>query len=42
MSDIVCRICALPQQVLVGAPIGTNRSLFYLLFALLSGRFLPA
>ena len=42
MSDIVYRICDLLQHILIGVPVGTNQSLFYLLFALLSGRFLPA
>ena len=42
MSDIVYRICDALQHVLTGVPVGTNQSLFYLLFALLSGRFLPA
>ena len=42
MSEIVYRIVTLLQQVLAGVPLGTNLGLLHLLFALLSGRFLPA
>jgi hypothetical protein len=42
MSTIVYRITYLLTQVLKEVPIGTNLGLFHLLFALLSGRFLPA
>lgn len=42
MSAIVYRICALLQHMLVGVPVGTNLGLLHLLFALVSGRFLPA
>jgi hypothetical protein len=42
MSKTVYRICALLCQVLDSVPVGTNLGLFQLLFALLSGRFLPS
>jgi len=42
MSKTVYRICALLCQVLQSVPVGTNLGLFQLLFALLSGRFLPS
>lgn len=42
MSTIVYRITCLLAQVLEEVPLGTNLGLFHLLFALLSGRFLPA
>jgi hypothetical protein len=42
MSTIVYRICVLLQQSLVSVPLGTNLGLAYLLFALLSGRFMAA
>ena len=42
MSEIVYRIVTLLQQVLAGVPLGTNLGLLHLLFALVSGRFLPA
>jgi hypothetical protein len=40
MSEIVYRICLLLDQVLSSVPVGTNLGLFWLLFALMSGRFL--
>ena len=40
MSEIVYRIGWLLEQVLASVPLGTNLSLFWLLLALLSGRFL--
>jgi hypothetical protein len=42
MSEIVYRITTLLEHLLVSVPLGTNLGLFYLLFALLSGRFLAA
>lgn len=42
MSAIVYRICTLLEKILTGVPIGTNRGLLQLLFALVAGRFLPA
>ena len=42
MSPLVYRIAALLTQLLAGVPVGTNLGLFHLLFALLSGRFLPS
>jgi hypothetical protein len=42
MSTIVYRITCLLAQVLADVPLGTNLGIFHLLFALLSGRFLPA
>jgi hypothetical protein len=42
MSELVYRICTLLEYVVAGVPRGTNWGLFHLLFALLSGRFLPA
>ena len=41
MSTIVYRITGLLTQVLEEVPLGTNLGLLHLLFALLSGRFLP-
>jgi hypothetical protein len=42
MSEIVYQISSTLCQILSGVPIGTNLGLFYLLWALLSGRFLPS
>ena len=42
MSEIVYQICVLLDQVLCSVPIGTNLGLFWLLFALMSGRFLAS
>jgi hypothetical protein len=42
MSEIVYRIVTLLQQVVACVPLGTNLGLLHLLFALVSGRFLPA
>ncbi len=42
MSPRVYRICVLLSQVLSRVPMGTNLGLLHPLFALLSGRFLPA
>ena len=42
MSSLVYRIIPLFTQVLQGVPIGTNLGLFHLMFALLSGRFVPS
>ena len=42
MSSLVYRIIPLFTQVLAGVPVGTNLGLFHLMFALLSGRFLPS
>ena len=42
MSSLVYRIMPLFTQVLQGVPVGTNLGLFHLMFALLSGRFLPS
>ena len=42
MSEIVYRIVTLLQQVVACVPVGTNLGLVHLLFALVSGRFLPA
>jgi hypothetical protein len=42
MSAIVYRIYALLQQMLHHVPLGTNLGLLHLLFAMVSGRFLPA
>jgi hypothetical protein len=42
MSEIVYRITALLGRILAPVPVGTNLGLFYLLFALLAGHFLPA
>ena len=42
MSTLVYRIHALLAQVLARVPLGTNLGLLHLLFALLSGRFLPS
>src|SRR5438105_2979908 len=40
MSAIVYRIGLLLEQMLVKVPVGTNLALYYLLWSLLSGRFL--
>ena len=40
MSTIVYRISVLLGAILVDVPVGTNLGLFWLLWALLSGRFL--
>jgi len=42
MSQIVYRICVLLGYVLISVPLGTNLGLFYLLFAILSGRLLAS
>jgi hypothetical protein len=42
MSSIVYRIFTLLAPLLRGVPVGTNLGLFWLLFALLSGRFLES
>jgi hypothetical protein len=42
MSEIVYRITTLLCQILAGVPVGTNQGLLHLLFALVSGRFLPS
>ena len=42
MSEIVYRIVTLLQQIVAGVPLGTNLGLLHLVFALMSGRFLPA
>jgi len=40
MSTIVYRISVLLGAILIDVPVGTNLGLFWLLWALLSGRFL--
>jgi hypothetical protein len=40
MSTIVDRISVLLEAIVVDVPVGTNLGLFWLLWALLSGRFL--
>jgi hypothetical protein len=42
MSQLVYRITTLLGQILKPVPLGTNLGLFQLLFALVSGRFLPS
>jgi hypothetical protein len=42
MSTIVYRISVLLRTILAEVPVGTNLGLFWLLWALLSGRFLPS
>lgn len=42
MSEIVYRITPMLGRILAPVPVGTNLGLFYLLFALLAGHFLPA
>jgi hypothetical protein len=40
MSTIVYRIAVLLRAILADVPVGTNLGLFWLLWALISGRFL--
>jgi len=40
MSTIVDRISVLLSAILTNVPVGTNLGLFWLLWALISGRFL--